>query len=351
MLSPKEGTITVSERDRQRTRLADLAAQSGVSTATVSRVLNRKPGVAESTRQAVYHALDMLGYERPNRPTSQSAGLVGLIVPELSNPVFPAFAQAIETALAHHDYTPLLCTQTASGVTEDEYVETLLAADVAGIVFVNGMHADVQSPLTRYERLTERGVPYVLVNGHRDELTAPSVSVDERLAMDIAVRHLAAMGHSRIALAVGPERLVPSAQKREGFVTAMKRYVGPTAEHRVLTSLFTVEGGEASARVLVREGVTAIVCGSDLMALGAIRAVKHAGLRVPEDVSIVGFDDSVFVGFTDPPLTTLRQPVVAMSQAVVDLLLSTMQGRSVRDELRFAPELIVRGSTAGMHPR
>ncbi|WP_328587559.1 substrate-binding domain-containing protein [Serinibacter arcticus] len=186
----------------------------------------------------------------------------------------------------------------------------------------------------------------MLVNGHREELVAPSVSVDERLGMDIAVRHLASLGHTRIALAVGPDRLLPAAHKREGFVTAMKRYVGHDAEHRVLTSLFTVEGGEAAARALVREGATAIICGSDVMALGAIRAVRQAGMRVPEDVSVVGFDDSVFMNFTDPPLTTLRQPVDTMSQAVVDTLLSAMQGTAAPIELRFAPELIVRGSTA-----
>ncbi|WP_454301663.1 LacI family DNA-binding transcriptional regulator [Salana multivorans] len=160
----------VSTDEQPRTRLADLAALSGVSTATVSRVLNRRPGVADATRQAVYNAMDMLGYERPRHSASQSAGLVGLIVPELTNPVFPAFAQTIETALAHHGYTPLLCTQTASGISEDEYVESLMAANVAGIIFVNGMHADTNARLTRYERLKELAVPFVLVNGYREEL-------------------------------------------------------------------------------------------------------------------------------------------------------------------------------------
>lgn len=332
--------------DAPRTRLADLAARSGVSTATVSRVLNRKPGVAEPTRQAVYRAMDLLGYERPHHRVPSSAGLVGLIVPELTNPIFPAFAQAIETALARNGYTPLLCTQTASGATEDEYVETLVSASVSGIVFVNGMHADMQAPLARYHRLLERGVPYVLVNGRRDELAVPSVSVDEVVGMDIAVRHLAALGHTRIGLTIGQDRLVPSMLKREGFVAAVKRYLGPDIEPRVISSLYTVEGGEAAAWALLRDGVTAVVCGSDLMALGAVRAATNAGLSVPEDVSIVGFDDSVFLAFTEPPLTTLRQPVANMSQAVVDILLQAMQGRTEPTELRFSPELIVRGSTA-----
>ena len=335
----------VSTDEQPRTRLADLAALSGVSTATVSRVLNRRPGVADATRQAVYNAMDMLGYERPRRSASQSAGLVGLIVPELTNPVFPAFAQTIETALAHHGYTPLLCTQTASGISEDEYVESLMAANVAGIIFVNGMHADTNARLTRYERLKELAVPFVLVNGYREELGVATVSVDEVAGMDTAVRHLTALGHTRIALAVGQDRLVPSMLKRQGFIAAMKRYLGPDVEHRVMSSLFTVEGGEASAWALMREGVTAIICGSDLMALGAVRAVNAAGRCVPEDVSILGFDDSVFLSFTDPPLSTLRQPVASMGQAAVDLLLQSIQGRAQTTELRFAPELIVRGST------
>lgn len=340
----------MNTQEISRTKLADLAAHSGVSTATVSRVLNRKPGVAEATRQAVFHAVDMLGYEPSRRSTVATAGLVGLIIPELVNPVFPALAQAIETSLAHHSYTPMLCTQTSSGVSEDEYVETLLEARVDGIVFVNGLHADSQAPLTRYERLSDQNIPYVLVNGHRPELKAPSVSVDERAAMDLAVRHLVSMGHTSIGLTVGPDRLLPAQQKREGFLTAMRRYLDVDASDAVVNSLFTLEGGEAGARALLSQGHSGILCGSDLMALGAICAVTSAGLSVPGDVSVIGFDDSIFMGFVSPSLTTLRQPVSGMGQAAVDLLLHAMDGATDSSELRFAPELIVRESTAAHRP-
>src|SRR5215813_13105396 len=117
-----------------RTRMADIAKQAQVSEATVSRVINDRPGVSADTRQAVLTALDVLGYERPERLHKRSAGLVGLIVPELENPIFPAFAQT--------GYTPVLCTQTPGGVTEDEYLEMLLDRQVSGIVFVAGLHAD-----------------------------------------------------------------------------------------------------------------------------------------------------------------------------------------------------------------
>src|SRR5512139_787219 len=131
-------------------RLAEIAAQAGVSEATVSRVLNAKPGVAEATRQAVLTALDVLGYDRPSRLRRKSAGLVGLIVPELTNPIFPAFAQTIENALAQNGYTPVLCTQVAGGVQEDNYVQMLLDRGVAGIIFISGLHADTTSDPQRY---------------------------------------------------------------------------------------------------------------------------------------------------------------------------------------------------------
>ena len=257
--------------DNPRARLADIAEQAGVSEATVSRVLNDRPGVSAATREAVITALDVLGYERPIRLRSGS-GLVGLIIPELENPIFPAFAQVMDTLLAQHGFTPVLCTQTPGGVDEDEYVELLLDRGVAGIVFVSGMHADATAEHGRYRGLTERGLPIVFVNGYAPGVDAPFLSDDDAYAMDLAVRHLASMGHRRIGLAVGPDRFVPVIRKREGFMAAMRRHVGiDDPESLVVHTLFSVEGGQAAAHHLLTRDVTAIVCGSDLMALGAIR--------------------------------------------------------------------------------
>ncbi len=333
-----------------RTRLSDLAAQAGVSTATVSRVLNGKPGVAGETRQAVLAALDVLGYERPSTLRSRSAGLVGLIVPELTNPVFPAFAQAIESQLAEHGYTPLLCTQSPGGTTEDEYVETLIDHAVDGIVFVSGKHADSRASIERYQRLRGRGLPIVLVNGYAPGIDAPFVSPDDSASVELAVRHLVSLGHRQIGMAIGPDRFVPAGRKLAAFAEQLVRYGLVTSEkdardHAVIT-LYTLEGGQAAAGELIDSGHTAIVCGSDLMALGAIRAARSRGRRVPEDVSVVGYDDSPLVAFTDPPLTTVRQPVTEMARAAVSALLTEIHGeRAPRSELLFAPELVVRGST------
>lgn len=332
-------------------RLADIAAQAGVSEATVSRVLNGKPGVAATTRQSVLAALDVLGYERPVRLRRRSAGLVGLITPELENPIFPALAQVIGQALTRQGYTPVLATQTPGGSTEDELTEMLVDRGVSGIIFVSGLHADTTADMQRYEQLRARGVPYVLVDGFSPKVQAPFISPDDRAAMQLAVTHLVSLGHTRIGLALGPKRFVPVQRKVEGFVRTMQDLLGLTAddieERLIQHSLYTLEGGQAAATALLDRECTAVVCASDMMALGAIRAARRQGFDVPGDVSVVGFDDSPLIAFTDPPLTTIRKPVPAMGQAAVRTLLEEIGGTPAPpSEFVFMPELVVRGSTA-----
>jgi len=333
------------------TRLADIAAQAGVSEATVSRVLNGKPGVAATTRQSVLAALDVLGYERPVRLRQRSEGLVGLITPELENPIFPALAQVIGQALTRQGYTPVLATQTPGGSTEDELTEMLVDRGVAGIIFVSGLHADTSADMQRYEQLRAQGVPFVLVDGFSPKVQAPFISPDDRAAMNLAVTHLVSLGHTNIGLALGPKRFVPVQRKIEGFVRTMQDLLGLTAQdvesRLVQHSLYTLEGGQAATTALIERGCTAVVCASDMMALGAIRAARQRGLEVPRDISVVGFDDSPLIAFTDPPLTTVRKPVPAMGQAAVRALLEEIGGTPApHSEFVFMPELVVRGSTA-----
>ncbi|WP_283133233.1 LacI family DNA-binding transcriptional regulator [Rhizohabitans arisaemae] len=326
-------------------RLSDIAARAGVSEATVSRVLNGKSSVADATRRAVLDAVDGLGYARPSRLRRRAHGLIGLIIPELDNPIFPVFAQAIERALVPHRCTPLLCTQTPGGASEDACVEMLVEQGVSGIVVVSGRHADVTADASGYARLVGRGVPLVLLDGCAPAVGAPCLSTDDRLAARQAVTHLVELGHERIGFAAGPERFVPVIRKGEGFRRATAELLGSAGPVR--HSLFTVEGGRQAAGALLDLGCTGIVCASDLMALGAIAAVRDRGLVVPGDVSVVGFDDSPLVAFVDPPLTTVRKPVRAMARAVADTLVGLIGGEPMRHgELLFQPELIVRSSTA-----
>lgn len=329
-------------------RLREIADHAGVSEATVSRVLNGKRGVAEATRQSVLTAVDVLGYDRPSRLQRKGAGLVGLVVPELTNPMFSAFAQTIGGLLGRAEYTPVLCTQVAGGVHEDHYVQMLLDRRVAGIILVSGMHADSSTTAQRYIALRDRGLPLVFVNGYIEGVDAPFISNDEVVSMGLAIEHLVSLGHRQIGLAVGPDRYVPVIRKVTGFRHAMQQSTGQVdVDDFIEHSMFSIEGGATAAGRLLERGVTAIVCGSDLMALGAIREARKRGLLVPREVSVVGYDDSALVAFTDPPLTTVRQSVEAMSAAAVRALLDEIDGQPLpRAEYVFRPELVVRGSTS-----
>jgi DNA-binding LacI/PurR family transcriptional regulator len=334
-------------------RLSEVAQKVGVSEATVSRVLNNKPGVAEGTREAVLTALDVLGYERPTQLRGERARLIGLVLPELQNPIFPALAEVVGGALAQRGFTPVLCTRTAGGLSESAYVDMLLDQHVSGVVFCGGHYAEADAPHDHYRLLKERGVPVVLFNAAVEHLDFPSVSTDDEVACEQSYGHLASLGHERVGLVVGPEDHMPSRRRVAAFLAEAKRAGSRSSGHGAHTlsvvvehAQFSMEGGRAATARALAKGVTAVVCGSDVLALGAIRAVRRSGRDVPRDVSVVGFDDSSFMNCTDPALTTVRQPIEAMGRAAVAMLLKQVEGgRMTTEELLFEPELVVRGST------
>jgi DNA-binding LacI/PurR family transcriptional regulator len=268
--------------------------------------------------------------------------MVGLVVPELQNPIFPAIAEVVAGALAQRGFNAVLCTRTGS-MSEAEYVDMLLERQVSGMVFAGGQYAEADAPHDHYNRLLKLRLPVVLVNAAAEHLDFPRVSTDDAVAMEQAYAHLAYLGHERIGLILGPPDHVPSRRKLEAFAGD---------EGLVERTRFSLEGGHAAASRLIGRGATAIICASDPLALGAIRAAKRAGMSVPGDLSVVGYDDSAFMSCTDPPLTTVRQPIEAIGRAAVDMLTGQIEGSSVSaEELFFEPEIVARGSTGAVPVR
>lgn len=330
-------------------RISEVAQKVGVSEATVSRVLNGRPGVSAATRTAVLSALDVLGYERPTQLRGNRARLVGLVLPELQNPIFPAFAEVVSGSLVQHGMAPVLCTS-SSTMSEPAYVQMLLQQQASGVIFFGGAHAEGKAPHAHFKTLHDRGIPGVLLNASVEHLGFPTVSTDDRVAVEIAFAHLRALGHSRIGVVLGPADHVPSQRKEEAF-RRLCAAEGLSTEGAIERTMFSLQGGQLAASMLIDRGVTAALFASDPLALGGIKAVRRAGLAVPKDFSIVGFDDSALMHSTDPPLTTVRQPIEALGKAAVSLLIDQIEGTQGRPhELLFEPELVVR-STTGAAPR
>ena len=323
-----------------------MARRAGVSEATVSRVLNGKPGASDATRATVLKALDATGYGLPRRGLPHRPRLVGLVLPELQNPVFPALAEVVTGALAQQNIMPVLWTPTVAELPAPGYVDPLLEYEISGVIFAGGMYSQADASRDHYRRLREKKLPVVVVNPTVGGLEFPRVATDDVAAVQQAATHLYQLGHRRIGLVLGPEQHVPSDRKAEAFQTFTTR-TGDLAATRVERVGFGLDGGRVGGGRLIERGITGVICGSDILALGVIRAARRAGLRVPEDLSVIGYDDSAFLASTDPPLTTVRQPIDAIGRTVVALLVDQINGVVVPpDELLFEPGLVVRASTA-----
>ncbi|MER8037343.1 LacI family DNA-binding transcriptional regulator [Streptomyces hydrogenans] len=327
--------------------IVEVAERAGVSEATVSRVINRRSGVAKKTRDAVEQAMVELGYER-----SVQGQLVALVTEHVSNPFFADVAERIESALAPHGLKTILCPAFPGGVQEPGYISAIVDKGIAAVVFLSSSNTVEGADVETYEILRGRRIPYVGVNGvFADGVAVPVFSTDDLLAAELAVDHLHRLGHRAIGMASGPVGNRPADRRVRGFLDAMAKRVPGDAERLVVRQSFGVEGGQAAAQTLLDRGATAIVAASDFMALGVIRGLRRQGRSVPGDVSVVGYDGSMITEFVDPPLTTVRQPADRLALEVGRSVLALVSNRDVPvGELLFDPELIIRATT-GPAPR
>ena len=317
-----------------------------MSLATASRVLTGSARVRAETRERVERAMRDLLYVPPGRP--KQTGAIGLLIPELANPIFPAFAQAMETQATKAGLATILCNIRGSTVAETEYVQMLLERRVEGMIFISSEAADLRADHSHYARLLAQGARLVFVNGAAGALEVPHVGVDERAAGQIATQHLIELGHRRIGFVAGPKRFVPTRDKAAGRELALAA-AGLPANGLVAHAEFGVEGGRAAMGQLLEKTAppTGVICSSDVMAIGALREATARGLHVPEDVSIVGFDGIEAAGWTDPPLTTVEQPIADIARTAVSTLRSLIAGSSdAMPDVQYRPRLREGGSTS-----
>jgi DNA-binding LacI/PurR family transcriptional regulator len=326
--------------------LRDVAERAGVSVATASRVASGSATVRPETRDRVERAMRDLLYVPPARV--EPAAAIGLFVPEFGNPVFAALAQAVETHAAGDGLATILCNTHGSAQRELEYVRMLLERRVEGMAFISAEITDVRGRHSHYARLLQRGARLVFVNGGSDELEVTAVGVDERAAGRIATEHLVGLGHERIGFVAGPPYALPTREKSLGRLDALR--AAGLDDGLVAHSDFGVEGGrEALRELLAREPVrpTAVICSSDLMAIGALQEATRQGVHVPDDLSVVGFDGIDAASWTQPPLTTVEQPIDEIARTAVAALRMQIERPEERQpNYVFRPRLRAGGSTA-----
>ena len=333
---------------KNRTSMADIAAHAGVSTATVSRVFNGVGQVSDETRRKVLTAIDELGYDRPTPERTPDTPTIGVIVPELTNPIFAAFAHHLQEEVARAGGIAMIRSQTPGATSEFDHLSSLLEHRVSGLIFVSGRHADLLADLGPYHEVVAHSIPLVTINGARAEIPAPDFSTGDALGIRAAVTHLHELGHSRIALLTGRTHVVPALRKAEAFTQVMEELVGDRSPI-IEETFYTYEAAAAHTNGLIERGVTAIVTGSDLQALGAIRTITSLGLSVPEDISVIGFDDSFLMSHLSPGLTTVHQPVAAIVAAAVRSLFEALATHDYTPEHAdyvFSADLVVRATTA-----
>ena len=326
--------------------LRDIARHAGVSVATASRVAAGATGVRPATRERVELAMRELLYVA-RRPVS--SGIVGLLVPELGNPIFPALAQALEHRATDAGYATILCNTAGSALREAEYVHMLLERQVDGMIFISSELTDLRSDHRHYLRLREEGARLVFVNGSAEALGFTSVGVDERAAGRLATEHLLGLGHRRIGFAAGDRYAMPTRDKAEGVSQALQA-AGLDLDNPVAYSSFSVEGGRGALRTLLDAPggpPTGVVCSSDLMAIGVLLEAAEQGLAVPDRLSVIGFDGIEAAAWTQPGLTTIEQPIAEVAETAVGALKSLIdEPKRTLPNFVFRPKLRVRASTA-----
>ena len=327
--------------------LRDVAKQAGVSVATASRVASGSAVVRPATRERVVRAMRDLLYVPPGRV--ETADAIGLFVPEFGNPVFAALAEAMETEASHAGLATILCNTHGSAKRELDYMLMLLERRVEGMVFISAEVTDVRGDHSHYAQLVERGARIVFVNGGSEQLDVTSVGVDERAAGRIATEHLIRLGHRRIGFVAGDEFALPTREKSRGRLDALAA-AGIDAHHLVAHADFTVDGGRAALRELADrhddERPTGVICSSDLMAIGAVQEAVTLGLRVPEDLSVVGFD-GIAARWSEPPLTTVEQPIQEIARTAVAALRAQIERPDrTQPSYVFRPRLRVGRTTA-----
>jgi LacI family transcriptional regulator len=327
--------------------MKDVAELADVSTTTVSHVVNNTRYVSELTREKVEDAMQTLGY-RPNYLArslrSGETKTIGLLVPDASNPYFAEIARQIEDLGYGKGYSVILGNSDNNSYKQANYINTFIAKKVDGVILIS-----TGSKTSELQPLIDNDIPIVLADRDVSRPCADVVLLDNVRAAYEATRYLIELGHECIACITGQKDLFASTQRVKGYKKALTEFNIPIRDNLIEMGDFRFEGGELAMQRLLEKSCspTAVLALNDLMAIGAMKAIMGAGLSVPNDISVIGFDDIQFASAVKPALTTMAQPQKDFSHFTVDTLIQRMAGEIQGEHQRIIlpAKLVVREST------
>lgn len=331
----------------RRPTMKDVADRAGVVVSTVSYVLNNSGPVAPDRRERVLEAVSALGYlpnESARNLKRRSVATIGLVVPDLVNQYFAMIAEGVEHAASEKDVLVVFCTPESTGTGESWNSRLLRSQRLDGLIYLSGAETRMASLVD----LTRVG-PVVLVDEKLPGFDLPSVVSQNRHGAKAIATHLTSLGHRRLAILGGPVELWTADQRLSGYREAVAAAGIDPDIVPVLEGDYRISSGEKLAAELLdrpaNDRPTALICANDLMAIGALSYCRRVGLRVPEDVSVVGFDDLPFASLLTPSLTTVRQPAREMGIAATRLLLGMVEGENPTAPPPVAVTPMIRDST------
>jgi LacI family transcriptional regulator len=328
------------------TTIRDVAALAGVSAATVSRVMNGKTDVAADLRQRVLAAVTELGYRRngPARSLRTRAAMVlGIIISDITNPFFTAVVRGAEDQAQLAGYSVVLANADEDVAKETRYLEVAADEQMAGVLL-----SPASPRRTSIDVLVERDIPVVTIDRRLTAAAVDSVTVDNHSAARKAGQHLIDQGCGRVGIVAGPVQTTTGASRLAGYRAAL-RAAGRTVDPSLVAYAdFRTEGGYAATRQLLRQRQPpdGLLFSNNLMTVGGLRAIAEAGLAIPDDIAIVGFDDAIWTTALRPPLTVVAQPTYEIGQTAARLLLRRIEGEKFPPRrVVLRAELIVRASS------
>jgi len=331
------------------TTIKDVAQRAGVSVTTVSHVINKTRFVSDELKQKVLKAMEELSF-KPNAVARslrvKESNTIGLIIPDSTNPYFAEIGWGVEYSSRKHGYSVILCNSDDDLQKEESYINVLIEKQVDGIIIVAA-----GSSTAHLISLQERNIPTVMFERDSPDVKIDSVQVDNKIGGQIATRHLIELGHTRIACITGPREVTPSYSRFDGYKEELERNGIEIRKEYIIKGDFKPQGGYEAAEELLNlaQPPTAIFACNDLMAIGVSRAVIERGMKIPGDISLIGFDDIYLSKYTNPPLTTIKQPRLAMCEEAVNCLLSRMQDlQRSASSIVVNVELVKRASTASI---